>query len=334
MQTPLAAASCPCSGNVPTRPTLTSRTVRAFYCDHFVLPLPDGHRFPMEKYALLRERIAGVSEVTLAVPAPATNEQLLRVHSSDYLSRIQSGSLERDDVRRIGFPWSPQLVERSRRSVGGTIEAARAALADGAAANLAGGTHHAFADRGEGFCVFNDVAVSIRDAQAEWPSLRAAVVDLDVHQGNGTAHVFADDPSVFTVSVHGGKNYPFRKERSDLDIELADGTTDERFLDAVRSAVDAAVDFAPDLVYYVAGADAFEGDRLGRLGVSKRGLAARDEILFSACENEGLPVVVVMAGGYAEDVGDTVSIHEASVRRALTHASRARPGTPPVRLPV
>lgn len=297
--------------------------MRAFYCDHFVLPLPDGHRFPMEKYALLRERVMKIPEVTLGVPEPAADSALLHVHTADYLTRVRNGTLSRDQVRRIGFPWSPQLVERSRRSVGGTIEAARVARVEGAAVNLAGGTHHAYADRGEGFCVFNDVAVSIGDLHEREPALRIAVVDLDVHQGNGTAKIFEDDPRVRTVSVHGEKNYPFRKERSDLDLGLPDGTTDHDFLTAVREGVDAALADEAEVLYYVAGADAFEGDRLGRLSVTKEGLARRDDIVFDEAERRGVSVVVVMAGGYATPIEDTVDIHSTTVARAAA-SRRAR----------
>ena len=305
-------------------------TVRAFYCDHFVLPLPDGHRFPMEKYALLRERLMKVPAAVLSVPMPASNEELLRVHTPDYLDRVVMGELTRDEVRRIGFPWSPQLVERSRRSVGGTIEAARVARSEGAAVNLAGGTHHAFPSHGEGFCVFNDVAVSVRDLQAREPGLGAAVIDLDVHQGNGTACAFHGDDSVFTASVHGGKNYPFHKEVSDLDIELADGAGDDDFLDAVDRAVQTALETRPDIVYYVAGADAFEGDRLGRLSVSMEALATRDDLLYGACESRGVPVVAVMAGGYADTVNDTVTIHANTVHRAVRHWERVGSEDPSV----
>jgi acetoin utilization deacetylase AcuC-like enzyme len=297
--------------------------VRAFYCDHFVLPLPEGHRFPMEKYALLRERIALNPAIRLAVPNAATSEQLLRVHDAGYLERVERGALSRDEVRRIGFPWSPELVERSKRSVGGTLAAATAALEDGVAANLAGGTHHAFADRGEGFCVFNDVAVAVRDVQATGRVHRCVVLDLDVHQGNGTAAIFADDPSVFTLSIHGDKNYPFRKERSDLDLALPDGTSDPQFLDAVRLGLARVLQHGADLAFYVAGADAYEGDRLGRLAVSREGMRQRDDLVFEACARGGIPVAVVMSGGYAEDVSHTVAIHAATIDAATVHAESA-----------
>lgn len=202
--------------------------MRIFYCDHFVLPLPDGHRFPMEKYSLLRTRVEDAGLGRLQVPEGADDEMLRLVHEAPYVERVRGGHLSADEVRRIGFPWSPGLVERSRRSVGGTVEAARAALANGAAVNLAGGTHHAFPNRGEGFCVFNDVAVASRVVQREAAARRIAILDLDVHQGNGTAVIFSDDPSVFTLSVHGLNNFPFRKEAGDLDLGLEDGAGDRR----------------------------------------------------------------------------------------------------------
>lgn len=299
--------------------------VRAFYCDHFVLPLPEGHRFPMEKYALLRERVAGNPTLTLSVPNAATEESLLRVHDAAYLGRVEQGLLSRDEVRRIGFPWSEQLVERSKRSVGGTVAAAHAALEDGISSNLAGGTHHAFSDRGEGFCVFNDVAVAARDVQAAGQAHRCAVIDLDVHQGNGTAAIFAGDDSVFTVSVHGEANYPFRKEESDLDLPLPDGADDDPFLDAVRTGVRGAISSHPELVFYVAGADAYAGDKLGRLAVSKQGMRERDSLVFDACEAAGVPLAIVMSGGYAELVSDIVDIHASTILSgaARVHARRA-----------
>jgi acetoin utilization deacetylase AcuC-like enzyme len=297
--------------------------VKAWYADHFVLPLPAGHRFPMSKYARLRERVHTELEgVELCVPAPAADADLLRAHTPGYVERVIHGTLDAADVRRIGFPWSPEMVERSRRSVGATLAAARTAFVDGVAVNLAGGTHHAFTDRGGGFCVFNDVAVAVRAMQAEGRARRFAVVDCDVHQGDGTAAIFEGDDDVFTFSVHGASNFPFLKERSSLDIALADGAGDDEFLDAVRRGVDAALGHAPDLVFYVAGADAFAGDRLGRLDVSMAALAERDAIVFAACGAARTPVAVSMAGGYAADVEDTVAIHHATVRAARDHARR------------
>jgi acetoin utilization deacetylase AcuC-like enzyme len=270
----------------------------------------------MEKYALLRERVALAGEDELVVPDAATDEELLRAHDPAYVARVLNGTLTREEVRRIGFPWSPALVERSRRSVGGTLGASRAALHDGVSANLAGGTHHAFADRGEGYCVFNDVAVAARAMQAEGRAGRVAVLDLDVHQGNGTAAIFRGDDSVFTLSVHGANNFPFRKEEGDLDIELPDRSGDDVFLAAVERGVRVALAHAPDLAYYLAGADPFEGDRLGRLAVTKRGLAQRDELVLDLCGAAGVPVAVVMSGGYARDVRDTVDIHFETIRAA------------------
>jgi acetoin utilization deacetylase AcuC-like enzyme len=291
--------------------------VKIFYCDHFVLPLPDGHRFPMAKYSLLRKRVDDAGLGQLRVPEGADDETLRLVHEARYVERVRAGHLSVDEVRRLGFPWSSGLVERSRRSVGGTVAAARAALADGVAVNLAGGTHHAFPDRGEGFCVFNDVAVASRVVQGEAAARRIAILDLDVHQGNGTAVIFSDDPSVFTLSVHGRNNFPFRKESSDLDLELLDGAGDDAFLDAVGRGVTEALSRArPDLVFYVAGADPFAGDRLGRLAVSKAGLAHRDELVFDGCASAGVPVAAVMSGGYSQSVSDTVDIHFATVAGA------------------
>ncbi|NNF27497.1 MAG: histone deacetylase [Gemmatimonadetes bacterium] len=298
--------------------------MHAYYCDHFVLPLPPAHRFPMEKYRLLRQRVSReLPGIQMYVPRAASEEALTRVHTPAYVEQVLTGSLEADQVRRIGFPWSPALVERSRRSVGGTVAAARQALFDGGAVNLAGGTHHAFADRGEGFCVFNDVAVSIAAMKHEARIERAAVVDLDVHQGNGTAHLFAADPSVFTASVHGAGNFPFRKERGDLDVALPDGAGDRDFLAATRRALAAAVEHGPDLLYYIAGADAHVGDRLGRLAVSQQGLASRDLMVVDACRRHAIPLVIVMAGGYGTRVEDTVAIHFHSVEALLMERRKA-----------
>ena len=295
--------------------------MRVFYCDHFVLPLPTGHRFPIEKYSRLRARLSSSDVCDLAVPEAATDEELTRVHDPGYVTRVTRGDLTRDEVRRIGFPWSPELLERSRRSVGGTLAAARAALLDGVAANMAGGTHHAFRDRGEGFCVFNDVAVAARAVQAGGTAARLAVLDLDVHQGNGTAAIFRGDDSVFTLSVHGAGNYPFHKEEGDLDVDLPDGCDDDRYLATVAWSIDVALATGPDLAFYLAGADPFEGDRLGRLSVTKAGLAERDRLVFDACASRGVPLAVVMSGGYARDVEDTVDIHHATITAAAERAA-------------
>lgn len=275
----------------------------------------------MEKYSLLRARVTGFAAVDLDVPEAATSKQLRRVHSEPYVEGVLAGSLSKREVRRIGFPWSPELVERSLRSVGGTIAAGRSALKDGTAANLAGGTHHAFPGHGEGFCVFNDVAVAIRALEADGVAHRFSVLDLDVHQGNGTAAIFEDDDAVFTLSVHGENNFPFTKETSDLDLQLPDGTGDDAFLTTVEHGVRTALSQGADLAFFVAGADPYEGDRLGRLSVTKHGMAERDRLVFDLCERAGAPVAVVMAGGYAHTIADTVDIHEATIRGA---AARTR----------
>ncbi len=296
--------------------------MRAFYSDRFVLPLPPGHRFPMDKYVRVREEALARGVLhpdALAEPPAAAWEELALVHGADYLERVRTGTLAPLDQRRIGFPWSPEMTERSRRSVGATIAGARVALDEaaergwGVAANLAGGTHHAYPDHGEGFCVFNDAAVAIRVLQREGRIARASVVDCDVHQGNGTAAVFAADPSVYTLSLHGAGNYPFRRERSTVDVDLPDGTEDDAFLALLELHLPDALDFGPDLVVYLAGADPWREDRLGRLSLSKEGLRARDRLVLGACRDRGIPAVVTMAGGYARDTADTVDIHVATL---------------------
>lgn len=294
--------------------------MKLFYCDHFVLPLPEGHRFPMQKYSLLRETLSVSSRFAkedFHVPEAATDAEIQRAHCPDYLHRVSHGLLSEREIRRIGFPWSPAMVERSRRSSGATMAACRAALEEGCAANLAGGTHHAFYDRGEGYCVFNDAAIAARAMQAEGHIERVAVIDCDVHQGNGTAAVLAGDPTTFTFSIHGAKNFPFHKEKSDLDIELPDGTGDEDYLRALESGLMAALNHAnADLAIYLAGADPFEDDRLGRLKLTKQGLAARDCMVLEACRERGIPVAIAMAGGYARRLEDTVAIHATTVLTA------------------
>jgi acetoin utilization deacetylase AcuC-like enzyme len=295
--------------------------MKIFYSDHFVLSMPPKHRFPMEKYTLLRRRVTEARLVpldALCVPHAATDEEITRVHDPEYLRRLQKGELTMREIRRIGFPWSPELVERSRRSCGGTIEASRAALLEGGSVNLAGGTHHAFPDHGEGYCVFNDSAIAARAMQAEGRVRRVVILDCDVHQGNGTAAIFADDPTVFTFSIHGAKNFPFRKQTSDLDIELEDGTADAVYLEALEGGMRRALEMArAELAIYLAGADPYVGDRLGRLALSKEGLAERDALVFRHCHAVGLPVAVTMSGGYARDVQDTVDIHFQTVQAAV-----------------
>jgi acetoin utilization deacetylase AcuC-like enzyme len=300
--------------------------VRAFYTDRFVLPLPAGHRFPMVKYRRVRERCLDegiLAPADLAEPPAASWDELALVHHPGYLAAVRDGLLPPLAQRRIGFPWSPEMVERSRRSAGATIAAARMALAEaaergwGVAANLAGGTHHAYPDHGEGFCIFNDAAVAVRVLQREGAIARAVVVDCDVHQGNGTAAIFACDPSVFTFSVHGARNFPFRKERGSLDVELPDGAGDDAFLAALELHLPHVLaDFGPGLAIYLAGADPWRDDRFGRLGMSKEGLGERDRYVLGLLREAGIPTAVAMAGGYARDTEDTVDIHVATLRIA------------------
>jgi acetoin utilization deacetylase AcuC-like enzyme len=274
----------------------------------------------MEKYALLRERVLSEGIVTperLHVPEPASITELCRAHDANYVERVINGHLTSAEIRRIGFPWSPQMVERSRRSAGATIAACRVALSEGVGVNLAGGTHHAFADAGAGYCVFNDAAVAARAMQSEGRVQRIAIIDCDVHQGDGTAAIFTGDPTVFTFSIHGAHNFPFRKQQSDLDIALPDATGDTAYLDALEWGVRQVFAIArPDLVIYLAGADPYYDDRLGRLSLTKAGLAERDRLVFSYCRAAGVPVAVTMAGGYARQISDTVDIHTHTIATA------------------
>lgn len=306
--------------------------VYAYYADHFVLPLPPGHRFPMAKYARLRQRLHGeLPAVVLREALPASDGELALVHAPAYVQAVSQGTLDPRSQREIGFPWSPAMAERARRSVGATVQAVRQAMAaDGIAANLAGGTHHAHADRGSGFCVFNDAAVAARLAQTEHARrdrtaapLRVAVIDLDVHQGNGTASIFARDDTVFTLSMHGARNFPFRKEASDLDVELPDGCDDDAYLEALERALeDMSHRFEPGLVIYLAGADPHEGDRLGRLRLSFDGLEARDRRVFDWAWQRRVPLAFTMAGGYGHDIETTVQVQVNTYRAALDYRAR------------
>ena len=296
--------------------------MKVFYSDHFVLPLPEGHRFPMVKYSLLCERVAAAGICApgeIRVPRPVSDEEILRVHERTYLRRVVEGTLTQKEIRRIGFPWSERMVERSKRASGGTLDACRAALEDGFSANLAGGTHHAFANQGEGYCVLNDSAIAACAMHAEGLARRVVVLDTDVHQGNGTAAILRADPSVFTFSIHGAKNFPFRKEESDIDVALPDGADDAAFLDALADGLEEALEASKaELAIYLAGADPYEDDRLGRLCVTKEGLAERDRLVLESCRERGIPVAVTMAGGYARNVDDTVDIHCRSIQRAAS----------------
>ena len=308
--------------------------MQAFYTDRYVLPLPPGHRFPMAKYSRLRQRVEReLPQVRLAAPSAASDGELARAHDADYVRRVAAGALSAAEQRAIGFPWSPEMVERSRRSAGATMAACRAAWREGIAVNLAGGTHHAHRDRGAGFCVFNDSVVAARTLQAEGVARHVAIIDCDVHQGDGTAAIAADDASIFTLSLHGAKNFPAHKACSDLDVELADATGDDEYLRQLEQALaELFRRFAPQLAIYLAGADPFAGDRLGRLSLTKDGLAQRDRMVFATCAARCLPVAVTMAGGYAEDIEDTVDIHFRTVREAARHWAAQAPGCPAISL--
>ena len=286
----------------------------------------------MDKYRLLHEAVLATLPGVTAADAPAASDgELALAHEPDWIHAVASGTTTAAQQREIGFPWSARMVERARRSVGATIAAARHALmqADGVAANLAGGTHHAYAHKGSGYCVFNDVAVAARLMQAEWhrqhgqqrAGLRVWVIDLDVHQGNGTAHIFREDPTVFTLSMHGARNFPFRKEGSDLDVELPDGCGDEPYLAALDTALTESLErqgaATPGLAFYVAGADAHEGDRLGRLKLTSQGMAERDRRVFALLQQQRIPVAISMAGGYGRETATTVEIHRRTLAAAF-----------------
>jgi acetoin utilization deacetylase AcuC-like enzyme len=295
--------------------------MRAWSSARFTVPLPDGHRFPIAKYARIRDEIVArglLPASAIEEPDRADRWALELVHTPSYADAVLAGTLTSAEVRRLGFPWSPHLRERSLRTVQGTLEAARDALETGLGINLAGGTHHAYPGHAEGFCVFNDVAIAIRVLQREGRLARAAVVDLDVHQGNGTAHIFSDDPDVFTFSMHGARNYPFRKERSALDVDLDDGCEDAAYLAALDTHLGPVLDAAgPELVFYLGGADPYVHDRFGRLGLTVAGLLERDRRSFDAFRSRGLPAVLTLAGGYAREREDVVTIQTNTVEAAL-----------------
>lgn len=298
--------------------------MKAFYTDHFVLPLPAGHRFPMEKYSRLRDLVSAQENIELVEAPAASDTQILYAHDPSYLIKVIEGTLSSHEQREIGFPWSEQMVERSRRSAGATVAAAKTALRDGVAANLAGGTHHAYRDTGSGFCVFNDSAIAARTLQKEVsPSLKIAVIDLDVHQGNGTASILQNDDSIFTFSIHGENNFPFKKEKSDLDLGLDDGCNDETYLQSLEECLNQLdTRFKANCIIFLAGADPHEGDRLGRLNISKDGMRLRDEMVFQYALARQLPIAFSMAGGYGKEIESTVDIHFQTIKTALQFQSQ------------
>ncbi len=293
--------------------------MKAFYTDHFVLPLPSGHRFPMEKYSKLRNLVSAVEGIELVEAPAASDTQILYAHDPQYLIKIIQGKLGPQEQREIGFPWSEKMVERSRRSAGATVAACKSAMSEGVAVNLAGGTHHAYRDIGSGFCVFNDSAIAARALQKEVSSkLKIAIIDLDVHQGNGTASILQQDSSIFTLSIHGENNFPFKKEVSDLDFGLADGCEDQTYLKVLENCLDELdTRFRPDSLIFLAGADPHEGDRLGRLNISSEGMRLRDEAVLQYALGRKLPIAISMAGGYGKEIESTVQIHFQTIKTAL-----------------
>jgi acetoin utilization deacetylase AcuC-like enzyme len=290
--------------------------VRLFYCDHFEIPLPAGHRFPMEKYRLLRERIAADGFWQLEPATPAPIETIALAHDPEYVAQFLDGTLPAAAMRRIGFPWSKGLVTRTLASAGGTLAATRDAIETGFGGTLAGGTHHAFRTEGSGFCVFNDVAIAISSLRAEGRARRVAVVDLDVHQGDGTAHFFEHDPDVLTISLHGANNFPFRKQRSKIDVELPDQTGDVEYLRALDAVLPRVNEFAPEIVFYLSGVDALASDVLGRLALTPEGLKVRDRKVIAACFGERLPLVITLGGGYSKPIELTAEAHANTFRMA------------------
>lgn len=291
--------------------------MQVFYTPRYYADIGSGHIFPIRKFELVRDKLLAegtLKPVEIIEPSPAPLEDVLLVHTADYVSRLCSGNLTTKEIRRLGLPWSESLVQRSFYAVGGTIGATNVALAEGYSSNLAGGTHHSFPDRGEGFCVLNDVAIAIRAMRARKLIRKAAIVDCDVHQGNGTATIFAGDDDTFTLSIHGANNYPLFKAQSTLDVELPDGTSDTEYLDTLAKHLPAVFAAEPEIVFYLAGADPYKGDKLGRLAVSIDGLRERDAYVLRECYEREVPIVTVMSGGYGKDINDTIEIHCNTIR--------------------
>jgi acetoin utilization deacetylase AcuC-like enzyme len=293
--------------------------MQVFYTPRYYAEIGAAHIFPIRKFELVRDRLLAEGTLDpseLVEPSPALLEDVLLVHTEDYVTRLCNGQLTTKEIRRLGLPWSQSLVRRSFYAVGGTLAATHSALTNGYSSNLAGGTHHSFADRGEGFCVLNDVAIAIRTLRARNLIRRAAIVDCDVHQGNGTATIFAGDNDTFTFSMHGANNYPLFKAQSSLDVELADGTEDGEYLETLAHHLPTVFAHQPEIVFYLAGADPFGGDKLGRLALSIDGLRDRDAYVLNECFHRELPVLTVMSGGYGKDINDTIEIHCNTIRTA------------------
>jgi acetoin utilization deacetylase AcuC-like enzyme len=294
----------------------TLETLNLFYCDQYDFPLPSGHKFPLSKYGLLRHRLSSDPRFRLSPAAFASREALLRIHSPEYVDSFLKGTIPHLAMRRIGFPWSQALVNRTLASVGGTLLATESALLHGFGGNLAGGTHHAFAAEGSGFCVFNDIAIAIAWARSERRLRSAAVIDLDVHQGDGTAAIFAHDPNVFTLSIHAASNFPFRKQTSSLDLELPDDTCDPAYLSKLAWGLGQIWAFDPQLIVFQSGVDTLASDRLGRLSLTRNGLIERNRIVLSAAKERGVPVVITLGGGYSDPIELTVDAHADTFRAA------------------
>ena len=292
------------------------RPVTLYFCDQHEMPLPEGHKFPVAKYRRVRELLSGDERIELREAPLATEQDLRRVHTDAYIEGFLKGTLERSVIRRIGFPWSEGVVKRTLASAGVTLAATRRALEMGFAGTVAGGTHHAFRAEGSGFCVFNDLAVSAEWARKCGGVARIAIVDLDVHQGDGTASIFADDAGIFTLSLHGARNFPFRKQRSRLDVEFADGAGAEEYFPALERALEQVWRFEPELILFQAGVDGLASDRLGRLSLTVEDLARRDQMVFGGAAQRSIPLPVTMGGGYSDPVERTAEAHAQTFRLA------------------
>jgi acetoin utilization deacetylase AcuC-like enzyme len=291
--------------------------LKLYYCDDRPIPLPPGHKFPAGKYRLVRDLLASDGQFEFEAAPPAYPASIELVHDPAYVRSFLDGSVDPRMMRRIGFPWSPELVARTLASVGGTLCAARDALDLGVGGNLAGGTHHAFPSEGAGFCVFNDIAVAIRWLLRNGGIERAAVVDLDVHQGDGTAFIFADEPRVLTVTLHCASNFPARKQRSGIDVDLPDGAGDAEYLAALERTMPRVFDFTPQIIFYQSGVDTLSSDRLGRLALTLEGLARRDDMVFRGAKSRRIPVAITLGGGYSEPISLTAQAHAQTYRAAV-----------------